>query len=763
MEKVEVKKSGFLSVAKYCALFFVCLVLSNAKVNGISPFLFAFLFACVYVGLEEKVMAAFVLGSAVIVDFSLQAFLIAITSVAVCLINYYIHRLAKHKIKLITNFCVYLVSLATYVYYNYTNVWLLCGYLILGLISLYIFTVVCQVMVLRKNCFKLTLDESVCFLFAVALLGLGLAPVNLYGFAVYKLVLMLTIYLSVSIGSPVLTYALTLAFGVGVSVGLNNLMPVAEFACLSLLCSMFLSPNKFKIVLSSLLGAVFIELYFVGANYDLLYNLLPIASAAVVFICIPQKGLNSLADLVYVKKSELTSRNLINTTRRNIHKRMSELSNIFLEMKQIHLNMIKKDLTHAELVAMLSREITSSCCRDCLDKNRCTRSLGSENPSNLESLIEVALSKGKVSLLDIPAGLTNRCGKVNNLISLVNRLADEYRQYKGMVADVNNVKYLLADQMGAVSRLLLDIGDEIDTNVTFDIARENKIISRLLNHNVECKEVLLYTEKNQEMNAMLIVKSGEKDLSIIEKVLTEVLKTPMQIFAIKPMEESGFNAISLRKQSKYDCAFGLASCCKAGNEESGDCHSIIRLGKDKFLLALCDGMGAGKSAHQMSAMTLSLIENFYKVGFENDVILESVNKLLAINNQENYSTLDVCLLDLDKQMADFVKVGAPYGLVKHASSIELIEGGALPIGALDSINPSIYQTVISTKDIVIMATDGITDAFETTENLEDFVSHLVSTNPQVLAETILNQAVYLNNNSAKDDMTVLVARTYLKN
>lgn len=763
MEKVEVKKSGFLCVVKYCALFFVCLVLSNAKVNGISPFLFAFLFACVYVGLEEKVMAGLVLGSAVIVDFSLQAFLIAITSVAVCLINYYIHRLAKRKIKLITNFCVYLVSLATYVYYNYTNVWLLCGYFILGLISLWVFTVVCQVMVLRKNCFKLTLDESVCFLFAVALMGLGLAPVNLYGFAVYKLVLMLTIYLSVSVGSPVLTYALTLAFGVGVSVALNNLMPVAEFACLSLLCSMFLSPNKFKIVLSSLLGAVFIELYFVGANYDLLYNLLPIASGAVVFMCIPQKGLNSLADLVYVKKSELTSRNLINTTRRSIHKRMSELSNIFLEMKQIHLNMIKKDLTHAELVAMLSREITSGCCRDCLDKNRCTRSLGSENPSNLESLIEVALSKGKVSLLDIPAGLTNRCGKINNLISLVNRLADEYRQYKGMVADVNNVKYLLADQMGAVSRLLLDIGDEIDTNVTFDIARENKIISRLLNHNVECKEVLLYTEKNQEMNAMLIVKSGEKDLSIIEKVLTEVLKTPMQISAIKPMEESGFNAISLRKQSKYDCAFGLASCCKAGNEESGDCHSIIRLGKDKFLLALCDGMGAGKSAHQMSAMTLSLIENFYKVGFENDVILESVNKLLAINNQENYSTLDVCLLDLDKQMADFVKVGAPYGLVKHASSIELIEGGALPIGALDSINPSIYQTVISTKDIVIMATDGITDAFETTENLEDFVSHLVSTNPQVLAETILNQAVYLNNNSAKDDMTVLVARTYLKN
>ena len=332
-----------------------------------------------------------------------------------------------------------------------------------------------------------------------------------------------------------------------------------------------------------------------------------------------------------------------------------------------------------------------------MEKNRCTRSIGIDNQSNMESLIEIVLKKGKVSLLDIPAGLTNRCGKINNLIGQVNRLADEYKQYKGMVQDVNNVKYLLADQMGAVSHLLLDIGDEIDTNVTFDIARENKIISRLLNHNVECKEVLLYTEKNHDMNAMLVIKNGEKEIDLIEKVLTEVIKEPMQIASIKPMEETGFNSITLRKKSKYDCAFGLASCCKAGNTECGDCHSIIRLNRDKFLLALCDGMGAGKSAHQMSAMTLSLIENFYKVGFDNDIVLESVNKLLAINNQENYSTLDVCLLDLQNEYADFIKVGAPFGLIKHNTNLEVVEGGALPIGALDNINPSIYKTTITTR------------------------------------------------------------------
>lgn len=95
--------------------------------------------------------------------------------------------------------------------------------------------------------------------------------------------------------------------------------------------------------------------------------------------------------------------------------------------------------------------------------------------------------------------------------------------------------------------------------------------------------------------------------------------------------------------------------------------------------------------------------------------------------------------------------------------METVEGGALPIGALDNISPATYKTTISTKDIIIMATDGVTDAFVSQENMIEYVSKLASNNPQTLAENILNEALRLNDMEAKDDMTVLVARTYLKN
>lgn len=762
-EIMKIKNINSYLILKYLTLAFVCLILANSKIGDLSPMLFAFYFACIFVGVDEKLISAFVLLSSVCVNFSLETFLVAVTIVAVGLIVFYMHKFLRKKIRFITIFTTFLIGCITYIYYHCANFKHIIFFLLLGLICLFVYIVVLQILFLRKNCFKLTLDESICFMFAITTIGLGLAPVEVLNIYVYRLFAMLIILVCAAIGSSSLTFSLILSFMLGVSLSSMSLVPIAEFAVLALLSGVFNINNRFKIVLVVLLGDVLIQYFFLLKSWQLVYSLLPLIVASIIFVLLPYKFLNSLSDMVYIKKSELSSRNLINITRKNIKKRMADLSNIFLEMKQIHMNMVKKELTKEELIEMLMREVMATSCKDCLDKNRCTRSLGIENKSNLQVLIEIAVTKGKVTLLDIPSGLSSRCIKVNQLISLINRLSDEYKQYKNMMADVNNVKFLMAEQMGAVSRLLLDVGDEIDANVRFDIARENKIISRLLSCNIQCREVLLYMEKNTDVSAVLIVKKEHSYHPMIEKVLSETLKTPMQITKVTALEENDYNSIHLKKLSKFDCVFGLASCNKSGNTECGDCHSIIRLGGNKFLLALCDGMGAGKNAHKMSAMTLGLIENFYKVGFDNDVILESVNKLLAINNQENYSTLDVCLIDLEKEIADFIKVGAPFGIIKRENETEIVEGGALPIGALDNIEPATYKTTISTKDMIILATDGITDAFKDVENMIDFINHLATNNPQTIAEAILKEALELNAMSAKDDMTVLVARTYLKN
>ena len=760
---MKIKSLNKSIVFKYFLIGVVCFIFSCSSVGNFNPFLFAFFFAGLYVGLNEKILSVFVLLFSMLKNSTLNNIFITITVVAVGIVVLYIHKLFKKSYFLPTNIITFVLSLVTFVYYNHTNLMYVVLYIILGVVFLFASVVVLQVLFVRNNCLKLTLDESICFMFFLAVIGLGLSGLFVGKFSVFKLVAALVIFLSVAIGQVNLTYCIAISLSLGASLNGFNLLPIAECVVFAMAANLFNMPHKFKIVLSSLVVSLAFQYLFIMQNVDFLLNLIPLVVAGIIFICLPNRMLQNLSNLVYVKKSELSSRGAINTTRKNLRKRMSDLSNVFLEMKQIHLNMVKKETTKEELASLLNKEVMCSCCKDCLDKNRCTRSLGTENKSDIQTLVEIAIAKGKVTLLDIPTSLSNRCAKVNQLITLINRLTSEYRQYKNVMADVNNVKILLADQMGAVSSLLLDISKEIDTNVKFDIVNENKIISKLLNNNIFCKEVLIYNEKNNNITVELVVSDKKCNNSIIEKIASQVLKTPMQINKILPMEESGFNSVTLTSKSRYDCVFGLSCCNKSGEIESGDCHSIIRLNKNKFLLALCDGMGSGRKAHAMSAITLGLIENFYKVGFDNEIIIESVNKLLAVNNQENYSTLDICVIDLEKCVADFIKVGSPFGLIKRDGGVEKIESGTLPIGALDTVNPVVSKSVITMKDIIILATDGITDAFETEENLMDFVCKLATNNPQTIADSILNEALSLNAMQAKDDMSVLVARTYLKN
>ena len=75
-------------ILKYLALFFLTLVIANSEVKGLSPFLFALFFACVFVGLDEKLLSVFTLVSAMVVTPTLENFYIAITVIAVGLIMY---------------------------------------------------------------------------------------------------------------------------------------------------------------------------------------------------------------------------------------------------------------------------------------------------------------------------------------------------------------------------------------------------------------------------------------------------------------------------------------------------------------------------------------------------------------------------------------------------------------------------------------------------------------------------------------------------
>lgn len=758
-------KNTIKNVAKYVCIFLLLLVLANATLDGaISPFAFAMLFALMWCNQNVLILAVCYMASMLAVNPTFDYVIMAGCTVGVLLMFYCLHKIVRKPMNVWLVGVYALLSQAVYIYdqisgAQYTNAVI---YVLFGLIFLYACINVLQVLFIRGMYYKFTLDESICAFMIAVVIAMGLAPVVAYEIELGKIVAVFCVLFLLSIGKQSLAIKVALAFGLGIALQTGQMYSLANLSLLTLCAGMFTMPNRVKSCVAVVLADLAMGLYFVAFDYATCLTALSSCVACVLFLTLPSHWIYTVSDRFYITENEISMRNVINITRKNIHKRMHYLSEIFDEMKQIHLAMCKSALTKSQVVAMLTNEIVQNMCGDCMDKNKCLRSFdGGKNCIN--NLIDIALKKGKITLLDLPSALTSRCNRVTNLVSKVNQIVSQYSQYSGMLNNVNNVKTLLAEQMGAVSKLLLDIGDEVDKNITYDTDMESKIMNKLLAENIVCSEVVLYKEKYDTIDAMLVVKGENSYSPVIPRVVSEVCKCGMRVDNITPTENMDFMSVQLTKANKYDIVFGMASKTKASSDVSGDCHSLLRLGNNKFLLALCDGMGSGQKAENMSALTLGLIENFYKAGFDNELILDSVNKLLAINEQESYSALDICVIDLENEIADFIKLGAPYGIIKHVDSVEKISGGALPIGILESVAPTVHKSVISTQDIIIMATDGITDSFENIDNFIDFVNGTQAINPQTLAQLIVDEATRRNANSAKDDMTVLVARTYLKN
>ena len=127
-----------------------------------------------------------------------------------------------------------------------------------------------------------------------------------------------------------------------------------------------------------------------------------------------------------------------------------------------------------------------------------------------------------------------------------------------------------------------------------------------------------------------------------------------------------------------------------------------------------------------------------------------------------FTALDVGVLDLKNGTLDTIKIGGPLGFIKHQDSTEIIDAGALPLGILEELRPSISKTVVGHGDNIILMTDGVLDAFENEEVLRNFINNIEIKNPQTMADKILNEAIHLNNQAPNDDMTVFVVRVLEK-
>lgn len=749
----------FLNFAFMIGLFYV---LFNSSVNLIVfPFAFGMLYALTWANQKIWILAPAYIVAGAIFSPTLEFSICTLTTVFCLIMPYFVHILCKKNMKKWEFFIYAIVGQTANVVFDILGgVFPVLPFvsIVLGCLFMFACMNVFEAIIIRGFSNKLTSLEIVSLFSIIAILSGGLVMLNISTFSFLKLFASFVILVFAFCSTPTLTLLVASISGLGSVIATNNAvfaMPLILWALAALLFKKrFRVFMVIAVVAVELVSGFYFKLYY---SYGYL-EILPVLIGCVVFLCLPKNWCKEISVIFNLSKDRMAMKNVVNRNREILHNRLGNLSEIFNDMNLIYRNLIKQGMTIDEVKSLLEQEIKEKICSFCPDRNHCHRTFSDSTKKVFDELITIAFQRGRATLLDIPSFLTSRCKQTTAILGSVNTLTAQYKKYMSMVKDVDTSKVIIADQLLGVSKIMGGLSKEIESNISFDTDRENKILDELTYYNIVCIDAVVFEKDIWTMEVSLVVKTEDAEKPRIVDVVSKVCGKKMALYETFPSTRPSYTVLNLKTAPKYDCLFGVCQRKKNGSKVSGDTYSIVKLGGDKILFAISDGMGSGEKAERTSELSISLVENFYKAGFDNDIILSTVNKLLNLHKEEIFSAMDICIFDQKGGLLDFVKMASPNSYILNDDECKTIETGALPMGIVDDAEPLIRKNVVAAKDIVVLLSDGVSDSFGGTEELVECLKSIKTKNPQEFADQLVERALACNNGYAVDDMSVIAIK-----
>jgi serine phosphatase RsbU (regulator of sigma subunit) len=160
----------------------------------------------------------------------------------------------------------------------------------------------------------------------------------------------------------------------------------------------------------------------------------------------------------------------------------------------------------------------------------------------------------------------------------------------------------------------------------------------------------------------------------------------------------------------FDIAVLNEPCFEVG----GDYYDFLTLGPSTLLVVIADVEGKGiSSAMVMSNLQATLRALVLHLHSLND-IAESVNRMILKDTRgEKYMTMFMGLIDLRRKAIHYINCGhVPPVIVRPGSEpIQLTEGGMV-IGLFEDVQFDRGHVKFQTGDILLLCTDGITEAMD---------------------------------------------------
>lgn len=678
---------------------------------------------------------------------------------AVIMTFVFIHKLIKRKIGKGALFLYMIAANLFYLIYGfegYSQLFFKVVYVVVGICFGYVSVYVYRSVFVKGIAYRPQTDEKVCIaLYAVAA-SYCLSSVTLWQFQPLFFVMPFAVLFCVSAFNDQTAFVCASACGVGNLLATGQLQFAVCCLVVALVAVGIIKVNRFVCALSVVAADVVLSYFFnLHGRFDTLV-FVPTATSVLVYVVIPGRVYGKIRDTVCGGGRYLDSA-VSHKLGMALSGRLYRLSDIFLSMRNAFYFVSSASVSVEDAEKAMVRQVSEEVCAECNLRPVCWREQLQDTEQSLLNMTVCAVKRGKCTIMDVSPSLSMRCERVSGIISQINERAKSYAEYVTRSEQADISRTLVGEQMGGVSGLLLQLAGEAKAKSNSDSDKENELVERLVFHNVLCIGATVLTQNNLSL-VFVTVSARDCDADAVEQIVSSVVNQPMKVQRIEGTDSVDWNTIILCAKPRFEITYGIATVTKQGSILSGDTHTVMNTDNGKCIIALCDGMGSGVRAEEMSSASIDLVESFYRAGFDSDVILTCVNKLLTGCGNEVFCAVDMLVVDLYNGFADFIKLGATNGLVKNQDKVEIVCGSSLPLGVLEEMRPSVTQKALHSGDVAVLFTDGVTDCYRDINALAEIFKQNTLTHPQSIAEDILAKALRQVGNKASDDMTVLVAK-----
>jgi serine phosphatase RsbU (regulator of sigma subunit) len=210
----------------------------------------------------------------------------------------------------------------------------------------------------------------------------------------------------------------------------------------------------------------------------------------------------------------------------------------------------------------------------------------------------------------------------------------------------------------------------------------------------------------------------------------------------------------------------VAKTNKFGSIESGDSLEVIERPSGGLSVVMCDGQVSGQEAKMISGMVVRKVISLISDGIRDGSAARAASDFLFTERKGQFPVfLNILSADLQTGTLVLTRNNPTPIFVAQGERVECLSGSAQPIGTTRNIRPSVSEISLIPGTTVVMYTDGLSNAGTKDGGLGlDICTALEAVldeqqpSAQMIADSLLSQAIRLDHGRADDDMSVVCLR-----